>query len=79
MTKLNPSNRLNRRYLLVSGSFESIEKAILEYIGVLGYAKAAPIFVAKTNEGIIFEVNRESLIEMQAAFCFSNIKYIIYN
>ena len=45
--KLNvkPSQRIKRRYLLIEGSKENIEKAILDYLGALGWAKASPIFV----------------------------------
>ncbi|MCR4284992.1 MAG: hypothetical protein NUV97_03010 [archaeon] len=38
--KLKTSARDKRRYFLTRSSNESIEKAILEYLGVLGFAKA---------------------------------------
>ena len=39
--KLKPSARDKRRYFLVGASNAKVEAAILEYIGVLGFAKAA--------------------------------------
>ena len=48
--KLKPSARDKRRYLLIDeASEERIEKAILEYIGVLGFAKSAYMTV-KTKD-----------------------------
>jgi RNase P/RNase MRP subunit POP5 len=39
--KLKPSARDKRRYFLVGVSNSKVEEAILEYIGVLGFAKSA--------------------------------------
>ena len=39
--KLKPSARDKRRYFLTRSSNEKIEAAILEYIGILGFAKSA--------------------------------------
>ena len=39
--KLKPSARDKRRYFLVKVSNAKVESAILEYIGVLGFAKSA--------------------------------------
>tara|TARA_Y100000310_G_scaffold287153_1_gene311866 strand:- start:829 stop:1113 length:285 start_codon:yes stop_codon:yes gene_type:complete len=39
--RLKPSARDKRRYFLVSASNAKVEEAILEYIGVLGFAKAS--------------------------------------
>ena len=48
--KLKPSARDKRRYLLIDEvSEEKIEKAILDYIGVLGFARSAYMNV-KTKE-----------------------------
>jgi CRISPR/Cas system CSM-associated protein Csm5 (group 7 of RAMP superfamily) len=52
--KLKPSARDKRRYFLTNEkSNEKIEKAILDYIGVLGFAKAAYKFVKKSKKGFI--------------------------
>jgi RNase P/RNase MRP subunit POP5 len=67
--KLNPSARINYRYLLIeSPSKSSIEKAILDAIGVLGWAKAAPLFVEEKGNRFILAVSRESLNDIRAAF-----------
>jgi len=39
--RLRPSARDKRRYFLVGASNERVEKAILDYIGVLGFSKSA--------------------------------------
>lgn len=63
--------------MLTGGSSkEAIEKAILEFIGVLGYAKAGIKFVKtdRTKQGeIILAVNREKLNEIRASLMFKNI------
>jgi RNase P/RNase MRP subunit POP5 len=44
--KIKASGKIRRRYLLIeAGSRKEVENAILEYIGVLGWAKASPVFV----------------------------------
>ena len=48
MKPLKPSHRERKRYLLIKGkdvSKKNIEGAILEFIGVLGFAEASPQFV----------------------------------
>jgi RNase P/RNase MRP subunit POP5 len=70
--KLNvkPSQRVKRRYLLIEGSKENIEKAILDYLGALGWAKASPIFV-KSEQGrnkITLAVSRGEVDSIRAAF-----------
>jgi RNase P/RNase MRP subunit POP5 len=75
--KLKPSDRMNRRYLLVKGSRQDIEKAILDYIGILGWAKAAPDFIDH-GEKIVVAVTREELTNVRAAFALakSNIQVL---
>ena len=52
--KLKPSARDKRRYFLVSGvSNRKIEESILDYIGVLGFAKSAYMFVKKKDSKVI--------------------------
>ena len=67
MKNLRPSARANRRYLLMKGKKEDIEKNILDYIGILGWAKAAPEFI-RGEIGDILAINRESLANIRAAF-----------
>lgn len=65
--KLKPSLRENKRYLLLetSAKKQEIEQAILDFIGVLGYAKSGLHFI-RSN---IIAVNRESVNEIRAALC----------
>ena len=66
--------RANRRYILVKGSKSDVESAILEYIGVWGWANAAPVFVSSHEDKIILAVNREALTDVRAALALSREK-----
>lgn len=76
--KQKPSNKLHRRYLLIQGSDKNtIERVILDYVGILGWAKSNPIFVhdSELNEkGIVLAVDRKSLDDIRGAFEISNEK-----
>jgi RNase P/RNase MRP subunit POP5 len=73
--KLNPSKTLSRRYLLIEGNKEEIEKTILEYIGILGWAKASPMFVNPSPQGkTILAINTKSLTDIRASLELSNAK-----
>ena len=66
--KLSASARENKRYILIgAGDKEDIEKMILDYIGILGWAKAKPIFIEKEGK-LILSVNRKELNNVRAAF-----------
>lgn len=67
--KLKPSLRENKRYLLVEASKEAVEQAILDFIGILGYAKSGVMFV----NGIL-AVNREALDSVRASLVLAGIK-----
>lgn len=67
MAKVPSSARLNRRYLLVRASKSNVEAALMEYLGVLGWSRAAPVFLKETQKGLIFAVNREELQHVEAA------------
>ncbi|MEK6909118.1 MAG: hypothetical protein AABX23_03645 [Nanoarchaeota archaeon] len=71
MLKLKPSARDNKRYLLIRGLRSSVEKAILEFIGVLGWAEASPVFVSEVSNEVILAVNRKSLNQIKAAFALA--------
>ena len=74
MIKVKPSMRMNRRYLLLdSASKESVEKMILDYIGILGWAGAAPEFIM-SNSRTVLAVNREFVDKIRAAFAVSKEK-----
>ena len=74
MKPLKPSMKENKRYLLLRGNFskEEVEKAIMHYIGALGYAKASPIFISKD----ILAVNRSEVDKVKASFAISDIRVI---
>jgi len=72
--KLKASQRDNRRYLLINGSNEEVERAILDYIGVLGMAKAAYMKVKENNKQVIGGVLRESLNDVRAALGLAGLK-----
>lgn len=73
--KLKPSARDKRRYFLVScDSNKIIEDAILEYIGVLGFAKSAYMFVKKDKKKIVGSCIREELNNVRAALGMAGLK-----
>ena len=72
MKSLIPSHKENKRYLLVKGKNlkKNIEKAILEFTGILGMSKTGLSFiktVSKNNSAIIC-INRESVNSVRASF-----------
>lgn len=74
--KLKKSLRAKRRYLLLEARHRNdVEKVILDYVGILGWARAAPefpnLFKYKTDK-IVLAVERKSLTEIRAAFEISN-------
>ncbi len=66
--------RANRRYLLIDGTKIDVENAILEYIGVLGWAKAGPVFVSFSDGKVILAVNREAVTDVRAALALARGK-----
>ncbi len=74
MLKLKPTMRANRRYLFIRGTKNDVEGAILEYIGVLGWAKATPVFVASSDGKVILAINRETVTDVRAALALARGK-----
>lgn len=75
--KLKPSARDNRRYFLIDcKENKEIEKAILDYIGILGFAKSAYMFVKKENEKIIGSCLRENLDPVLASLAFAKLNVL---
>lgn len=79
--KINPSARTKRRYLLAAGGKrEEIENILLDYLGVLGWAKASPLFIeGGKKEGLfVISVERKEVDNVKAAFELSgkNIKIV---
>jgi len=78
MKHLKPSHREKKRYLLLEGANSNkklIEQAILDYIGILGYAKACPKIIEATNDKVILSINRETLNNVRAAFLASGLGF----
>lgn len=74
--KLKAAQRDNRRYLLIKCENQKIERAILDYLGVLGFAKSAYMKVSEKNNQTIGAVLRESLNDVRAALALAGISVI---
>lgn len=74
MKPLKPSHRENKRYLLIEGkdvNKKNIDDAILEFIGVLGFASASPDLIKMEKGKIVLAINRESLDKIRTSFLLS--------
>jgi len=69
MKALIPSHKENKRYLLVKGQIQDIEKSILEFIGVLGMSKTGLSWIKKSKNSAIICINREAVNSVRASFC----------
>jgi RNase P/RNase MRP subunit POP5 len=69
MKSLRPSMKENKRYMLVEGEDlkNNIEKAILEFIGTLGYSKAGFEFIKSDKNSAIISINREAVNAVRAS------------
>ena len=71
MKALRPSMKEKKRYLVLKGKFKlsktEIEKAILDFIGVLGMSKAGLEFIKINKDLAIISVNRQSVDEVRAS------------
>ena len=72
--KLKPSARDKRRYFLIEANNEKVETAILKYIGVLGFAKSAYMFVEKSGSKSIVSCLVKSLEDIRAALALDGIR-----
>ena len=74
MKALKPSHRERKRYVLIKGkdvSKEIIEKVILEFIGVLGFAEASPQVIKSSKGSLVLAINRGSLEKIRSSFVMS--------
>ena len=69
MKSLKPTMREKKRYLLVKGHVEDIEKAILDFIGILGMSKTGLNFIKKDKDSAIIAISRGSVNEVRASLC----------
>jgi len=69
LKSLRPSMRENKRYLLVEGNElrKNIEKAILEFIGILGYSKTGLSWIKEGKDSAIICINREMINQVRAS------------
>ena len=67
---LKPSAKENKRYLLVKGENlgKNIERAILEFVGILGMSRAGLSWIKRDKNSAILCVNREAVNEVRASF-----------
>ena len=70
MKSLKPSMRENKRYLLVKGKNlnKNIERAILEFIGLLGMSRTGLGWIKTGKDFVIISVNRGMVDSVRASF-----------
>jgi len=70
MKPLKPSARERNRYLLIKGGNlkVDVEKAILDFIGVLGMSRVGLGWIKSEKNSAIISVKRESLNHVRASF-----------
>lgn len=68
--KVKASEKIKKRYLLIDGRKEEVERAILDYIGILGWAKAGAVWVdvRGKQEKNVLSVDRAEVGNVRAAF-----------
>ena len=72
--KLKPSARDKRRYLLIECSDnEKIEKAIFDFVGILGFAKSAYMAVKSKKGFVVGSCLREELEKVKASLALAGI------
>jgi len=74
MKPLKPSHREKKRYLLIKGknaNKKNIEEAVLEFVGVLGYAAACLQFVSLGRGRVVLCINRGMLEKVRTSFLMS--------
>lgn len=75
--KLKPSARDKRRYFLVRASNKQVEDAILDYVGVLGFARSAYLEVkgTKAEKGyVVGSYLAGSMDEVRAALALVGVR-----
>ena len=71
MKSLKPSMRENKRYLLIEGNDlkKNVERAILDFVGVLGFSKLGLSWIDEKNNYGIISINREMVDAVRASIC----------
>ncbi len=70
MKNLKPSAREKKRYLLVRGENlkSNVEKAVFDFVGVLGMSKAGLDWIKQGKDSAIISVNRKAVDSVRASF-----------
>ncbi|PIO08764.1 hypothetical protein COU59_00300 [Candidatus Pacearchaeota archaeon CG10_big_fil_rev_8_21_14_0_10_34_12] len=68
LKSLKPSMKENKRYLLIKGKNlrSNVEKAILDFTGVLGMSKTGLSFIKQNNNSAVICINREAVNSVRA-------------
>ena len=75
--RLKPASREKRHWLLIEEhDNKKIEKSILEYIGVLGFAKSGYMKVKLRKTNTISSVARGSANDVRAALAMAGIRIL---
>jgi len=79
MKPLKPSMREKKRYLLVRGKNlkQNIEKAILDFIGVLGMSKVGLGWIKSDRDSAVISVNRKMVDSVRASLCVWPEKMVV--
>ena len=75
MKSLKPSHRERKRYLLIKGkdaNRNTVEKVILEFIGILGYSESGLSFIKSENKNFIIAINRKLVDKIRTSFLICN-------
>jgi RNase P/RNase MRP subunit POP5 len=72
--RIKSSARVKRHYLLLEAkNKKEVEQTILDYIGILGWAKASPKWITKGKK-LILAIERKSITNVRASFELSSEK-----
>jgi len=79
MKSLKPSMREKKRYLLVRGKNlkQNIEKAVLDFVGVLGMSKMGLSFIKSDTNSAIICVNRKAVDSIRASLVVFPEKIVV--
>lgn len=79
MKPLKPSLKENKRYLFIRGKNlkQNIEKAILEFVGVLGMSKCGLSWIKSNSNSAVICVNREAVDFVKASLVIWPEKIIV--
>lgn len=68
--KLMPTLKEKKHYLVFQGDKDKADKALLEFLGILGYAKASPMLIESKKDKGIISFNSKYADEVKSALVF---------